>query len=287
MADHPEGPRRLPIGFSIVGVQKAATSSLYFFLSRHRQVARGRKEWHFFDDEAKWANGPRDYTAYANDAQPWEVLAGDATPSYLYWPRALERIRDYRPEMRLIASFRDPIERAFSQWSMEFSRFPDYPDFATAIAGDPFDALPERVPDGMGLRDFRRRTLVSRGWYAAQVRRGLTLFPREQWLMLDFRQLTTARDATLALVADHLGLKPFHDIPDAGAFNRSAEGLTAAPLTADLLRGLADRYADDLTDVESLTGLGTAGWSTRRILDGSLDPAELAERLNRKAGLLG
>jgi hypothetical protein len=44
-------------------------------------------------------------------------IAIDATPSYVFWPHAMERMRAYRPDMRLIASLRDPIERAFSHWA--------------------------------------------------------------------------------------------------------------------------------------------------------------------------
>ena len=40
----------LPITFALIGVQKGATSTIAFYLLRHRHVARGeRKERHFFD----------------------------------------------------------------------------------------------------------------------------------------------------------------------------------------------------------------------------------------------
>src|SRR5207248_1288875 len=42
----------------------------------------------------------------------------EATPEYFYFPAAAQRIFDYDPRMKLIVLLRDPVERAFSAWSM-------------------------------------------------------------------------------------------------------------------------------------------------------------------------
>ena len=53
MGDQPQTEpttETIPISFALVGVQKAATSTIAFYLLRHRHVSRGeRKERHFFD----------------------------------------------------------------------------------------------------------------------------------------------------------------------------------------------------------------------------------------------
>jgi hypothetical protein len=49
---------------------------------------------------------------------------------------------------------------------------------------------------------------------------------------------------------------------------------------------LAERFSTDLPLFEKLSGIDTSRWATSRILAGTLDPAELAEKLGRKAGLL-
>lgn len=281
----PSPTRELPISFVVAGVQKAATSSIYFYLGRHRNVARGVKERHFFDDEHRsW--DPPDYTGYTCTAERWQHLAGEATPVYLFWPRALERMRAYDPQLRLIVSFRDPIERAFSQWSMEVARFEEIPDFATAVADDTYSSTPDEVPEGMFPRFFRRKTLIARGFYGAQLQRGLSLFPRDQWLFLDFAEVIGDRDSMLAKLTDFLDLSPYRNTPRAGVFNRSPADLDGPAPTGAMFARLAERYAPDLELFERLSGIDTAGWSTRKILDGTLDPAELAERLGRKAGLI-
>ena len=108
-----------PYTFCIAGVQKSGTSTLSWLLDRHVNIARApRKELHYFDDErVDWAG--TDHAAY-RVARRRRVHAhlGDATPRYLAWPGALQRIRDYDPGMLMIAIFRDPLDRLFSHWMM-------------------------------------------------------------------------------------------------------------------------------------------------------------------------
>ncbi|MGH3357227.1 MAG: hypothetical protein ACRDO7_00385 [Nocardioidaceae bacterium] len=283
--------RSLPITFSIVGVQKGATSTLYGMLGSHRRIARGpAKERHFFDDESRtW--DPPDYSDYHTPTtKPRIRIAGDATPIYLFWPNALERMHAYNPEMLLIASFRDPIERAFSQWSMERGRKVPLPDFGAAIEDERFNAVPEAMPSGQGVRrgGLRTRTLVGRGLYGQQLRRGFELFgDRAQWLLLDFREFLGEPKATLDRVTDFLGIERYRSYPELQKRNASPDNHTGVPPTGDDIARLAEFYADDLAEFTELSSLDTSSWATRRILAGDLDPAELAEKLSRRAGLIG
>jgi hypothetical protein len=277
----------IPISFALVGVQKAATSTIAFYLLRHRHVSRGpRKERHFFDKEfLDWENP--DYSAYVSPRRtPQQRLAGDYTPAYLFWPQALDRMHRYSPDMRLIASFRDPIERAFSQWQMDYARHEGFPQFAEAIAQDPFETLPDRIPEGWQPGDLRKRALVTRGLYGAQLERAFEVYPdRSRWLLLDFIDVVTDRDRLLDTLTDFLGISRFLDPPASQAKNASPS-VQARPPTADDIHRLADRFAPDLPLFEKLSGIDTGRWATSRILAGTLDPAELAEKLAKKAGLL-
>ena len=276
----------LPITFALVGVQKAATSTIAFYLLRHRHVARGeRKERHFFDkDFLDWEKP--DYSAYSSPRRtPRQKIAGDYTPAYLFWPGALQRMHAYDPDMKLIASFRDPIERAFSQWQMDYARHAGFPQFAQAIAQDTFDAVPDRVPDGWQPGDLRKRALVARGLYGSQLERAFEIYPdRSRWLLLDFIDVVTDRDTLLDTLTGFLGIGKFVDPPAPQAKNASPDVDARPPMRDDVLR-LAERFAPDLPLFEKLSGIDTSRWATSRILAGTLDPAELADKLAKKAGL--
>jgi hypothetical protein len=277
----------IPVTFALVGVQKAATSTIAFYLLRHRQVSRGeKKERHFFDkDFLDWENP--DYSHYhAPRRTPGQRITGDYTPAYLFWPQALQRMHRYSPDMRLIASFRDPIERAFSQWQMDFARHKNFPQFADAIREDTFETIPDRIPDGWRPVHLRTRSLVARGFYGAQLERAFEIYPdRSRWLLLDFLDVVSDREGLLTRLTGFLGLSPFIEAPPSQVKNVSPV-VEARPPTADDMLRLAERFSPDLPLFEKLSGIDTARWATSRILAGTLDPAELSEKLGKKAGLI-
>jgi Sulfotransferase family len=277
----------VPYTFSIVGVQKAGTTTLTAMINRHPQVARApRKELHYFDDETRdWERtDTSDYVCPRTRAR--QRIAGDCTPLYIFWPHALERMRAHAPGMRLIACFRDPLERVFSQWSMLRGRWPrktqDWPQFLTELRPD---SLPEELPAGLPWQKVPAKSGIARGYYGQQLERGLTVFPREQWLLMGFREMLADHEAALARITTHLGLPDFDRYPELVHRMGQPPGVEGTAPTGADLTGLAELYADDLDTFARLSGLDVSGWPTRNILDGTLDPGEFADRLARKVGL--
>ena len=279
-------PELLPISFGIVGVQKAATSTLHQMLVRHRHIARGdAKELHFFDDERLDWSSP-DYRHYGvRRPAPGARIAGDPTPSVIRGPHALERLHRYNPDVKLIATFRDPIERAFSQWSMERKRQPSYPSFSRSIQIFGDLSLMHGLPTGKTSREMRRAAMVVRGLYGAQLRRGLSIYDRSQWHLVPFRRFVTQPHDVLDDLADFLGIGPWHTYPTQRE-NPTPRDQVGAPPTADDMSRLAAVYADDLAEFATLSGFDVSDWPTSRIAAGTLSPADLAADLARKVGLL-
>jgi hypothetical protein len=288
----------LPVSIILGGVQKGASGTLHALLVRHRHVARhGVKERHFFDDDSLDWSAP-DYSAYGTvpreDQQELARRAIDSTPSYFFWPGAMERIAAYDahlaatggPEVQLVLCFRDPIERAFSQWTMLTDKLDakrEYPGFGELIRMRTPGV--HEVPPGWSKRDARQYSVVSRGLYGAQLRRALEHLPRERMLLMRFDDVVVDPGAALDTMTDFLGLHRFGRDVDPRPRNSHQRRLDAAPPTGEDLRLLADTYADDLLVFTRLSGLDTSGWATSRILADELDPADLADRLARKAGL--
>ena len=286
MTSRPEQADVLPISFAIVGVQKAATSTLHSMLVRHRHIARGdAKELHFFDDERLDWSAP-DYSHYGvRRTTRGQRVAGDATPSYIWWPHALDRMHRYNPDMRLVASFRDPIERAFSQWSMERKRQPSYPSFGRSIELFGDLSLMHGLPAGKTSREMRRTAMVVRGLYGAQLRRGLSVFDRAQWQLIPFRRFVADPRSVLDDLATFLELGAWNTYPRLRE-NPTPRDHVGAPPTAEDMSRLTEVYADDLYEFARLSGFDVADWPTMQIAAGTLSPAELAAELARKVGLV-
>ncbi|MCB9006582.1 MAG: sulfotransferase [Ardenticatenaceae bacterium] len=134
--------------FLIIGAAKSGTSAMYHYIRHHPEIYMSpRKETHFFafENVDPSTKGPgdtipgavtklEDYLLLFNDVRG-EKAIGEASPTYLYLPRACERIQHYIPEVRMIAILRNPADRAFSAF-MHLTRDGREPiaDFGQALA---------------------------------------------------------------------------------------------------------------------------------------------------------
>ncbi|MFM9859942.1 sulfotransferase [Pseudoxanthobacter sp. M-2] len=247
------------VGFLVAGVQKGGTSTLHAYLERHRQIGLGgSKELHFFDDETQDWDAP-DYRRYHRlfPVYPDAAIAGECTPVYFFWPPSLGRIHAYSPDVRFIVVFRNPIDRAFSQWAMAYARGEDGLLFEEAIRGGR-----QRVADAGDTGHSQRvHSYVERGFYGAQMRRFLTLYPREQILPLTSEELFKSHRSALAKVTAFLGVEPFPDDLEALHVNSKKKRVEyPSVLTRADAVHLADVFRDDLAEFQALTGLDVSGW---------------------------
>jgi hypothetical protein len=199
------------VSFLVAGVQKGGTTALFDYLAEHPSLSLPAiKEAHFFDDElgVDWRDPDygRYHALFDDDLAEGPVrLRGEATPIYVYWPGSLERIAAYNPAMRLILIFRDPIERAWSHWKMEYARGAETRPFAWCIR-EGRDRVAES-PDTPGFH--REYSYVERGFYGEQVQRLLRLFPRDQVLFLRSEDLRAEPARILCKVCDFLNAPRF------------------------------------------------------------------------------
>jgi len=117
--------------FLIIGAAKSGTTALYQYLKQHPQIYMSsvkEPEFFAFEGENLNFNGPgdvprlsitniEDYQAQFQGASNSKAI-GEASPLYLYSPKAPHRIKHYVSEARLIVILRDPVERAYSQFLM-------------------------------------------------------------------------------------------------------------------------------------------------------------------------
>ncbi|THD58904.1 sulfotransferase domain-containing protein [Phenylobacterium sp.] len=238
------------VAFIIAGVQKGGTTALFDYLDEEPGLSLSRgKEVHFFDDAAlDWAQP--DYGAYHAAFAPFDGRPrGEATPAYLYWPGSLERIRAYNPAMKLIVMLRDPVERAWSHWKMEYARGAETEPFAWCVRQGR-----QRLFDAEPWGFHREFSYVERGFYGEQVAALLGLFPREQLLLLRASDLRRDPAAVLAEVRRFLGLPP-GPAPSAREANVGREMDYGSALTAADVAHLRGVYARDAERLADLTGL--------------------------------
>jgi hypothetical protein len=185
----PVGPngRALP-DFIVIGAQKAGTATLFACLAEHEQVVPSRRrEVHFFD-------GGLDPTAdtygkglgwYAGHFPLAEDLGkaritGEASPLYLFNPRAAHRIRVTVPDVKLICLLRDPVERAISQYFHEVRLGWEDRPIETALAEEDEIMAPLLREGAYKALDYIHKSYKTRGLYADQLGPYMRLFDRRQ-----------------------------------------------------------------------------------------------------------
>ena len=170
------------VNFVVAGVQKAGTTAIHDFLAQNGEIALLRDQaLHFFDKEEHFRGEPNYGILHGNfdPGRRWRV-AGEVTADYLYYPRALERIAAYNPQIKLIISLRHPTERAFSQWNMRREKGQEPLEFLDALKRD------QEIGISKGPRG---NAYLARSLYAPQLEKVLKLFLRERVLVVKYESL--------------------------------------------------------------------------------------------------
>lgn len=248
----------MQVGFLIAGVQKAGTTALNSFLRQHKGLAMSsRKEVHFFDDESIDWTQPN-YADYHKFFGPDNGrLFGESTPIYSYWTPAPERIHEYNRNMRIILCLRDPVARAYSHWEMEVSRGYDELAFGEAIR-EGRKRVAESEDSEFGCH--RVYSYVERGFYAPQIKKLLTFFPRDQLLFVENNRLRKEHKSVLDEVCDFLKVDRFINYPAFKNVLPTKKRKDLGDINEDDAAFLSNLYAQDTRETASLTGLDVTSW---------------------------
>jgi Sulfotransferase family len=141
---------RLPT-FLHLGPGKSGSTWLHEVLSTHPDVyLTGAKDLYFFS--RYYDRGPGWYAQQFADAPPRAAAVGEVCPDYLADPVAPQRIRDVLgPDVRLMVTLRDPVDRAFSSYLYLAKHGLARPTFR-----DTWLASPELVEEGRYATHLRR-----------------------------------------------------------------------------------------------------------------------------------
>ena len=209
---------RLRPTFLIIGAQKAGTTSLHRYLSENPAVfLASPKEVRYF--HKNYERGDRWYRAQFPLRVQSRIrerrigvrpVIGEASPIYLFDPRAPGRVHAFDPGMKLIAIVRDPVDRAYSHYHMQLRWGFEKVSFEQALDREEMelDAELALVSDEPPIYPdlVNRLSYVARGRYTEQLERWLALFPREQLLVLLSEELLTDTPATMQRVTSFLGI---------------------------------------------------------------------------------
>lgn len=268
-------PLRIMPDFLILGVQKGGTTSLYDYLIEHPNIASARmKEVHFFDQNYQkglsWyrSNFPTTMQKYYLERiRNHDLITGEGSPEYLFYPHAAEKAARLFPHIKMIALLRDPVERTYSQYrhNIRWGHEPRGITFEEVIALEE-----ERTREGKKRAEtdpyyhdfkYQRASYLARGHYAEHLERWLKLYPREQFLIIRsedfFKDPRATYQETLAFLnVPHLEPASLQFT----ARNASKESDAPSKMNPDTRKRLIDYFAPHNERLYTLLGRDF-GWS--------------------------
>jgi len=168
--------------FFIVGAPKRGTTAMYAYLQQHPQVFMPfHKEPLYFGADLSRRYGQLTEAQYLNlfaDARP-DQRAGEASAWYLYSASAAGEIRDFAPDARIVAMFRNPVDVMYAQHSqLLFNQQEDIADFGQALEAEAERQAGRRLPPGpIRPENLFYRRMVR---FAEQLQRYLDTFGAER-----------------------------------------------------------------------------------------------------------
>lgn len=170
-----------------LGAQRSGTSWIYSCLNDHPEICIPIKEIHFFSRERNYPKGIEWYERIFDRCPPG-TKAGEFSTSYLYDKKTPSRIAKYYPKVKLIASLRNPIDRAYSNYRNDImaGNIPDSVSFEGALENHP--------------------EYLEQGLYTQQLKRYLKYFNRNQMLILIYDDLCNNSAGFIKDVYDFLGV---------------------------------------------------------------------------------
>jgi hypothetical protein len=203
--------------FLVIGAPKAGSTAVHEALVQHPQLflSSPKEPKHYLTGghrpSRRQHRGPGDAHSAREwiwqreryeqlfDAAPPGTLRGESTPFYLWDKAAHLRIQRAVPNVKLIAIIRDPVDRAYSNWThLWCDGLESEPDFVAACRREP-----QRIAEGFA--PFWR--YLELGRYGEQFDHLFRVFAREQVHVLRYKELVDEPARSIDAVCEFLGVQ--------------------------------------------------------------------------------
>ncbi|HKK09274.1 MAG TPA: sulfotransferase domain-containing protein [Bacteroidales bacterium] len=165
--------------FLIIGAQKAATTSLFYYITQHPDVEPPlKKEIRYFD--LKYHLGSVWYRSHfpLKSKLKGAKITGEKSTDYVFHPKAPQRIKESGIQPKLILLLRDPARRAISQYNHYHRRGIEKRSMQEAFEQEPqmvsdlYSAmLQPTVLNQKNIKNYIRFAYLQKGLYLKQIKR--------------------------------------------------------------------------------------------------------------------
>lgn len=168
----------------IAGAPKCGTTSLFHLIKEHPDVFMPQKKeiWFFYNDEL-WKRGLSWYETFFAEHEKQKIVA-EATPLYFCCEESIDRIKYALPNVKILLSLRNPVDRALSHYWMNVRKAKENLNIADAFYSDVYCSRNWKLPKG-ALNYF------SIGLYDKHLKRIYSAFGKKNTHVIIFEDLVT------------------------------------------------------------------------------------------------
>jgi len=181
------------IDFLIIGAPKCATTWIAACLRKHPQIFLPWLKPLYFLEE----NREKELKYYKRDFKDCadNQVRGMDFPNFLFFgDKVAIRIKECNPNVKLIVSLRNPIERAYSHYLFDRSLGTEYRSFEKAIREEP--------------------EYLEKGFYFKQLKKYLEYFPRKNILVLIYEDIRKDPKKFIQKIFQFLGVDSNFSCPE-------------------------------------------------------------------------
>ena len=212
------GPIRSLPDFIIIGTVRSGTTSLYYNICQHECVLTAAyDELGFFDSNyhlgLNWYRSlfPTLFSKWVVKQKTQFAITGEDTPFYIWNPLVAKRILKILPNIKLIVLFRNPVDRAYSNYHLAVREGSENLSFEDAIQVElkNLDKINDNIKQDVNKYAIAR-SYIAKGFYADQLKIWLELFRFEQLIIISTEDLESNPQKTLDNIYDFLKIPKNH-----------------------------------------------------------------------------
>ena len=214
--------------FFVVGVVRSGTTSLYYYLDQHPCVMKSAyDELGFFDSNFdlgwNWYKSlfPTIMQKKKIEKRNGKFLTFDDTPFYVYNSTVVKRIKRNFPDAKIIVIFRNPIDRAYSNYFLGVNGGKEKRKFDDLIEEEMI--LINRRNKQVLFDETLSETYLGRGLYAEQLKVWFSEFPKDSVKIIKSEEFA---ENTQDIMND---LFQFLDLPEYKISNIEKKNVTKYP----------------------------------------------------------
>ena len=206
------GPIRSLPDFIIIGTARSGSTSLYYNICQHPCVlSAAYDELGYFDSNfhlgLNWYRSlfPTLFSKWLVKRKKQFAITGEDTPFYIWSPLVANRILKILPNVKLIILFRNPVDRAYSNYHLGVREGSENLSFEDAIQFE-LDSLKNfEIESEDDIKKYTiSRSYIVKGFYADQLKIWLKLFKPEQLFITSTEDFQSNTENILNKIYDFL-----------------------------------------------------------------------------------